>query len=152
MTTMNRNRGVLSPFVTMFILVAIVLFTALTQLESGLQVQAVRQSTVPAIEWTGLGEHIVVPGGMTVRSHASKHSDQVLDAWKIYTLLLEGQCVASAVFCGPSDIEKLYLCIDPAGRIGGLVVFGNEILTGYQAKQDYWSRKVDGPEWEVCRD
>lgn len=105
-----------------------------------------------AIEWTGLGEHVSIPGGMIVKPHANKHSDQVLDAWKIYTLLLEGQCAASAVFCGPSEIEKLYLCIDPTGRIGGLIVFGNEVLTGYQAKQDYWARKVSRPEWEVCRD
>ena len=105
-----------------------------------------------AIEWTGLGEHISIPGGIAIRRHAGKHGDQVLDAWKIYTLLLEGQCVASAVFCGPSDIEKLYLCVDPTGRIGGLIVFGEEILTGYQANQNYWTRKVGKPEWEVCRD
>lgn len=107
---------------------------------------------VNAIKWTGLGENISISSGMVVKPHASKHGDQVLDAWKIYMLLLEGQCVASAVFCGPSDIEKLYLCVDPTGRIGGLVVFGNEVLTGYQAKQDYWARKVSKPEWEVCRD
>jgi len=107
---------------------------------------------VSAIEWTGLGEHVSIPGGMIVKPHANKHNDQVLDAWRIYTLLLEGQCVASAVFCGPSDIERLYLCVDPTGRIGGLVVFGDEILTGYQAKQGYWLRKVNKSEWEVCHD
>lgn len=107
---------------------------------------------VAAIEWTGLGEHVSIPGGMTVKTHASKHNDQVLDAWKIYALLLEGQCVASAVFCGPSDIERLYLCVDPTGRIGGLIVFGEDILTGYQANQDYWTRKIGKPEWEICHD
>jgi len=113
-------------------------------------VPAVQRASVPAIEWTGLGEHVVVPPGMAVREHANKHEGQVLDAWKIYTLLLEGQCVASAVFCGPSDIEKLYLCVDLTGRIGGLIVFGGEILTGYQASQDDWAKKVDKPQWEVC--
>ena len=106
---------------------------------------------ITAIEWTGLGERVSIPGGMTVKPHAGKHSDQVLDAWKIYTLLLEGQCVASAVFCGPSDIERLYLCVDPTGRIGGLIVFGDEILTGYQANQNYWAMKVGKPEWQVCQ-
>jgi len=106
---------------------------------------------ITAIEWTGLGESVTVPPGLAVRQHANKHKDQVLDAWKIYTLLLEGQCVASAVFCGPSDIEKLYLCVDPTGRIGGLVVFGDEVLTGYQGNQDYWANKVSKPEWQVCQ-
>jgi len=114
------------------------------------RVPAVQHVSVPAIEWTGLGEHIAMPRGMTVKEHANKHRDQMLDAWKIYTYLLEGRCVASAVFCGPSDIEKLYLCVDPTGRIGGLIVFGDEILTGYQASQDYWTKKVSKPEWEVC--
>ena len=105
-----------------------------------------------AIEWTGLGEHVSIPGGMTVKPHANKHNDQILDAWKIYAYLLEGSCVASAVFCGPSDIERLYLCVDPMGRIGGLIVFGEDILTGYQGNQDYWAKKIDGPYWEVCHD
>lgn len=107
---------------------------------------------VAAIEWTGLGERVSIPGEMTIKDHANKHNDQVLDAWKIYTYLLEGNCVASAVFCGPSDIERLYLCVDPMGRIGGLIVFGEDILTGYQGNQDYWAKKIDGPYWEVCHD
>ena len=113
---------------------------------------AVQQVSVPAIEWTGLGENVEVLPGMTIREHANKHKGQVLDAWKIYGLLLEGQCVASAVFCGPSDIEKLYLCMDPTGRIGGIIVFGDEILSGYQMSQDEWAKKVDKPQWEVCDD
>ena len=105
-----------------------------------------------AIEWTGLGENITVPAGLIINGHATKHTGQVLDAWKIYTYLLEGQCVASAVFCGPSDIEKLYLCVDPTGRIGGIVRFGDEIRSGWQGNQDYWAKKVSKPEWEACND
>ena len=105
-----------------------------------------------AIEWNGLGEHITIPSGLIINGHAAKHGGQVLDAWKIYTYLLEGQCVASAVFCGPSDIEKLYLCVDPTGRIGGIVRFGDEIKSGWQGSQDYWAKKVSKPEWEACDD
>lgn len=112
----------------------------------------VSQHAAVAIEWTGLGEHVEVPSGLTIAGHAGKHIGQHLNAWIILDMLLSKQCVASAVFCGPSDIEKLYLCVDPTGRIGGLIVFGEEILTGYQANQDYWTRKVGKPEWEVCRD
>lgn len=107
---------------------------------------------ITAIEWTGLGDNVTIQPGLAVRQHANKHKDQVLDAWTIYAFLMEGRCVASAVFCGASDIEKLYLCVDPAGRIGGLIVFGEEILTGYQANQDYWAMKVGKPEWVICDD
>lgn len=157
MSTMNRSQGTSSSYLAILALVVIVPLVVLMLLGGGLsevsrvQIRA-QAGAAPAIEWTGLGEYVSIPGGMNVKGHASKHDGQVLDAWKIYTLLLEGQCVASAVFCGPSDIEKLYLCVDPTGRIGGLVVFGNEILTGYQANQRYWTRKVNKPEWEVCRD
>lgn len=158
MSTMSGSRSVPSSFIMTIALVMVALLVALTLLRSGMggvlrsRVQAaVWQPPIPAIEWTGLGERISIPGGMTVKPHADKHNDQVLDAWKIYTYLLEGNCVASAVFCGASDIERLYLCVDPTGRIGGLIVFGEEILTGYQGSQDYWAKKVNRPYWEVCQ-
>jgi len=157
MSTMSGSRSVPSSFM-MIALVIVALLVALTLLQSGMgevprsQMQlAVRRSPAPAIEWTGLGERVSIPGGMTVKPHANKHNNQVLDAWKIYTYLLEGNCVASAVFCGASAIERLYLCVDPTGRIGGLIVFGDEILTGYQGSQNYWTKKVDRPYWEVCQ-
>ncbi|MCK4300495.1 MAG: hypothetical protein KAX80_13215 [Planctomycetes bacterium] len=113
---------------------------------------AVQQVSVPAIEWTGLGENVEVLPGMTIKEHANRHRGQVLDAWKIYTYLYEGQCIASAVFCGPSDIEKLYLCMDPWGRIGGLYRFGDEITSGYEGSLEYWTNKVNGDSWGVCDD
>ena len=142
-------RGLALLFLMVLVLVGVV-GVALMGMEGQMPVPAVHRVSAPAMEWTGSGENVMVPPGMTIKWHANKHNGQVLDAWKIYGLLLEGQCVASAVFCGPSDIEKLYLCMDPGGSIGGLIVFGDEILTGYQADQDYWARKVDKPEWEVC--
>lgn len=158
MSTMSVNRTTSLYFIMMITLVAIAFLTVLLlEGKAGevpraqIYTQAVRQSPASPIEWTGLGERILIPSGMTVKPHADKHNDQVLDAWKIYTLLLEGQCVASAVFCGASDIERLYLCVDPTGRIGGLIVFGEEILTGYQGSQDYWAKKVNRPYWEVCQ-
>lgn len=97
--------------------------------------------TVP--HWLGNGQARVAEN-LRVAVHAKKHESQVLDAWKIYTLLLEGKCVASAVFCDPSG-KKLYLCVDPvSGLIGGMIVEAGEIATGYGAHASYWSSKVRG--------
>jgi len=97
------------------------------------------------------GQAIIRPG-LAINGHAHKHADQALDAWRIYGLLLAGNCVASTVYCGPSDIERLYLCTDPvSGLIGGLFVFGDEIMTGYGSREAYWKNKVRGSEWEVCK-
>jgi len=95
-----------------------------------------------------LSGQVAIRSGLKINSHAAKHDSEVLDAWKIYAMLLEGQCVASTVLCGGSEIEKLYLCRDPSGLIGGLFVIGDEISTGYGARLSYWEGKLG--RWEIC--
>lgn len=106
------------------------------------------QAGVAAIEG-----QIIIAEGLKIREHAAKHNDETLNAWIIYGQLLAGKCAASTVFCGGSEIEKLYLCIDPvSGLVGGLLVFGDEIMTGYGSHATYWERVVERDNWEICHD
>ena len=139
-----------SPLETMMLLLGMALLASLGALAL---LGSARQVFLPAVQrqaeipWT----EVDIPQDLVINEHAAKHAGQQLDAWKIYAMYLEGQCVATAVFCGPSDIEKLYLCMDPTGRIGGLYQFGEEI-TGHQGSLGYWARKVKGSQWGACND
>ena len=157
MSTMSGNQSMLSSFIAMMALSAVVLLVALMLLGGGLgevsqaQVQAVRQS-VSSTVWAIEGQ-VTIEAGLRIREHAVKHQGQALDAWKIYAQLLAGKCVASTMLCGGSEIEKLYLCVDPAsGLVGGLLVLGDEILTGYGSRAGYWESVVERDKWEACDD
>lgn len=155
MSIMSGNRNTLSSFLVMIVLVAIVLFAATMLLggslseASKMQVQAVRQSAAPAIEWLRPGQ-VDIPRNLAIRKHAAKHNGE---AEEIYKLLLEGQCVAAAKFCGGSEIERLYTCVDPVtGIVGAVLQFGNEITTGFyeRGNSGYWAGRTEREKWEVC--
>lgn len=94
---------------------------------------------------------VAIPNDLAIRGHAAKHGSE---ANQIYALLLEGKCVAVGKFCGGSDIEKLYTCVDPVtGVVGAILQFGDEITTGYFERDGsgYWDRRVEKENWEVCQ-
>lgn len=106
-------------------------------------IAAARQQQVTAPGWLS-GRQVTIPDGLSITSHAKKHVGEELDAWQIYALLLQGQCVASARYCR-SDGTELYLCVDPVtGLMGGLMVLDDVILTGYGSGARYWGGKVRG--------
>lgn len=126
------------------LLVGLVLLGAIGQVEvPTIQTGAQAGTKVPA--W--LRDQVTIPEGLTIDGHAQKHQDQALDAWLLYDLLVNGQCVASRQWCKGG--KELYLCVDPAsGMIGGLLVNGNQIITGYAGSEAYWHGKV--MDWERC--
>lgn len=150
-------KGSIRNTLNMLVLLAVVasaagVFLAWTPAMKGAVIPVrVGQQPAAAIEWTEAGKYIAIPSDLVIAEHAAKHFDQHLDAWRIYAMLLEGQCVATAVFCGGSEVDRLYLCQDPSGRIGGLIVLADEILTGYEGKLRYWENVVERDRWEVCQ-
>ena len=155
MSTMSGDRSMASSFITMFVVVTAVLLAALMLLGGGLgeaqrvQMQAVRQSSAPAIEWLR-PDQVFVPRGLLVNAHAVKHDG---DTEKIYQMLLGGKCAAVAKFCGGSEIEKLYACTDPVtGLVGIILQFGDEITTGYFShNSNNLGNRVSREKWEVCK-
>jgi len=139
------------PLETMILMFAMALLAGLAAL---VVLGLAQQTALPAMQqqveipWS----EIEIPANLRINEHASKHLGQQLDAWKIYAMLLEGQCVDTAVFCGPSDIERLYLCDSLTGLIGGIFVDGDEIHTGFGARLKYWENQLAKPKWEVCDD
>jgi len=132
-----------------FILAGVVGLVGLALLGSVEETAVVQQAAVAdsAIEWCGVN----IPADLAIAEHASKHLAQSLNAWETYSMLTQGRCVATAVYCGGSEIEKLYLCEAPSGLVGGLIVLGDEILTGYGAKPRYWTGMIRRDHWEVCK-
>lgn len=116
--------------------------------QAALEVLHEQSVTVP--EWIA-GRQIGIPPGYVINGHATKHQGEALDAWKIYTLILEGHCVASTVWCG-RDMEKLYLCVSPSGLVGGMFVLGDEIMSGFGARESYWESRLESDSWGVCDD
>ena len=168
MSTMSGDQGMLSSFIAIFALMAGAPLAALMLLGGGLsevsqaQVQAVRQSlpapasaarqagAAPAIEWLR-PDRVHVPSGLAISGHAAGHNGE---AERLYWLLVQGQCVTAAKFCGGSKIEKMYACVDPiTGIVGAILQFGDEITTGYFERDGsgYWTKRVERENWEVCK-
>jgi len=103
------------------------------------------------IDWLS-PDQIYVPDDLVIRAHAAKHNGE---AEQIYTLLLQGQCAAVAKFCGGSNIENLYTCVDPVtGIVGAILQFGDEITTGYYERggSGHWAGRTVRENWRVCAD
>ena len=155
MSTMSGSQNT-SSFLTMFALVAAALFAGMALLGGGMgrvskvQMQTVRQSAASAIEWLR-PDQVHVPSGLAVSGHAAGHNGE---AERLYWLLVQGQCVAAAKFCGGSEVERLYTCVDPiTGIVGAILQFGDEITTGYFERDGsgYWMKRVARENWEVCQ-
>lgn len=117
--------------------------------QTQLQVQRVQQVTVNVPSWLA-GEQTTLREGLTIHGHAAKHQAQAMNAWQLQTMLSNGQCVASRQWCGTGS-EELYICVDPVtGLIGGLIVVGDRIISGYAGSEGYWRGKVLGDEWGAC--
>lgn len=110
-----------------------------------------QQQAAAIPEWL-VGQQTAISNDLIINDHAEKHRDQKANAWILYSLLLEGQCVASAKFCSLNELEKLYICVDPVtGLVGGLFIIGDEIITGYGTRSfEYWDRTIINEFWEVC--
>ena len=110
-------------------------------------------AAVETPDWLA-GKQARIPSGLTIVEHTEKHKAAQLNAWKMYSMLLEGQCAASTRFCGGSDIEFLYICLDPVtGVIAGLLQFGDEIRSafGYD-DSNYWQERIRKGRWTECND
>lgn len=137
-------------FLAMLLAIGLAVLTLLMQVDTVTTVwraQPVAQKAT--IDWLR-SDQVYVPGGLTIRAHAAKHNSETE---RIYTLLLQGQCAAVAKFCGGSDIENLYTCIDPVtGIVGAILQFGDEITTGYYERSGsgHWAGRTARENWEVC--
>jgi len=109
----------------------------------------VRQAAV-SIDWLR-PDQVNVPRGLSISTHAAEHNGEVE---RLYWLLAQGQCMTAAKFCGGSEVERLYTCVDPiTGLVGAILQFGDEITTGYfeRGGSDYWVKRVAREKWEVCK-
>ena len=96
-------------------------------------------------------DQVQVPSGLVISEHSAKHNG---DTERIYKYLLEGKCTEVAKFCGGSEEEFAYFCVDPVtGIVGAILQIGDEITTGYYEKggSGYWVKRVPREHWEVCR-
>lgn len=95
-------------------------------------------------------QRVEVPSNLTIRPHAAKHNGE---AERIYNLLLAGKCATTMKYCGGSEIENMYVCVDPVtGAVGAILQFGDEIMTGYFESDGsgYWIKRAVSENWEVC--
>lgn len=107
----------------------------------------VQQSVVLEPPYWLDGQKTTIRDGLVINPHAKKHNAETLDAWLLYDLLLAQQCAASRRYCQGGS--ELYLCVTETGQIGGLIVRGSEILSGYVGSDRYWHGKVLD-EWSAC--
>jgi len=128
----------------MLMVVGLLLFVgAITLISLGptLQIDTQRVTNAPRID---------VPKHLIISPHTVKHNGE---AEYIYELLLEGRCATTTKYCGGSEVEKMYVCVDPVtGITGAILQFGDEITTGYFERDGagYWSKRVEREKWEVC--
>ena len=95
-------------------------------------------------------DQVHVPTGLAINTHAAKHHG---DTERIYANLLQGKCADVAKFCGGSESEFAYFCVDPVtGIVGAILQIGDEITTGFYEKSGsgYWVKRVPREQWEVC--
>lgn len=89
------------------------------------------------------------PPDVEISSHAEKHVGQALDAWSIYAKFQADTCTSVRRYCALG--RELYLCEDPeTGLVGGLILAGDVVITGYGARARYWENKVKSGEWGPC--
>jgi len=126
---------------------------ALTMLGSASIAQPTVNATIrqaATIEWLQ-PDQVHIPNNLVVNAHAVEHNGE---AEKLYWLIKQGQCVMAAKFCGGSEIEKMYVCVDPiTGLVGAILQFGDEVTTGYfeRGGSGYWSKRIAREDWEACR-
>lgn len=110
---------------------------------------AMYQASKVTIDWLR-PDQVHVPSGLAISAHATKHNGE---AEQIYALLLQGQCAAVAKFCGGSNIERMYICVDPVtGIVGAMLQFGDEITTGYfSSNSNYWPGRIARENWKSCQ-
>lgn len=148
---MTQTTGSIRAFLMlmMAMLLAGAVMLGLSMLGQVQAVQIARPVQFSTPHWLD-GHQVKLREGLTINGHAAKHQAQQLHAWKLRDLLLQGQCVASRRWCGGS--KELYICQDPvSGLIGGLLIIGDEIITGYAGADGYWYDKVNSAEWgDAC--
>jgi len=112
-------------------------------------VPAMRQASEVAIDWLR-PDQVHVPSGLAISMHSAKHNEETE---KIYQMLLESKCTEVAKFCGGSESEFAYFCVDPiTGIVGAILQVGDEITTGFyeRAGSGYWVKRVPREKWEIC--
>ena len=113
-------------------------------------VPIVHQASAMTIDWLR-PDQVTVPQGLVISTHAAKHHG---DTEKIYQMLLDGQCTEVAKFCGGSESEFAYFCIDPVtGIVGAILQIGDEITTGFYEKagSNYWIKRIPREGWDTCQ-
>lgn len=126
--TMTRTS--LSPLLLLFGMALLAGLGALVLLGSAQVTTApvVHQASAVTIDWLQPDQVMVPQGLTTISTHAAKHHG---DTEKIYQMLLQGQCTEVAKFCGGSESEFAYFCVDPVtGVVGAILQIGDEITTG----------------------
>ena len=144
-----------SPLETAILLFAMMLLAgvgALALLGSAqtVTVPAVHQASTVTIDWLH-PDQVHVPSGLTISAHSAKHNGETE---RIYKYLLEGQCTEVAKYCGGSESEFAYFCVDPVtGIVGAILQIGDEVTTGFYEKDGsgYWAKRVPREQWEVCK-
>jgi len=145
--------GSLETMISMFGLMLLAGIGALVLLGSAAQPAsvAVHQASDTTIDWLR-PDQVYVPSNLVVSAHVAKQHNR--DTERIYKYLLEGKCAEVAKFCGGSEQEFAYFCVDPVtGIVGAILQIGDEITTGYYEKSGsgYWVRRVPRERWEVCQ-
>ena len=148
---MTRVRP-LETMILMFGMILLAGLSALVLLGSATQTAsvAVHQASDATIDWLR-PDQVHVPGGLAINTHAAKHHG---DTERIYANLLQGKCAEVAKFCGGSESEFAYFCVDPVtGIVGAILQIGDEITTGFYEKSGsgYWVKRVPREQWEVCK-
>jgi len=143
----------LGTMVLLFVMTLIISAFALTMLSSASITLPATGATVhqaAAIDWLR-PDQVPVPNNLIISAHAAKHHG---DTEQIYANLLQGKCAEVAKFCGGSEQEFAYFCVDPVtGIVGAILQIGDEITTGYYEKpgSEYWVKRVPRERWEVCK-
>jgi len=140
-----------SPLETMILLFGMVLLAGLGAL---VLLGSAQGATVPVahqaiIDWQR-PDQVHVPSDLAISTHAAKHHG---DTEKIYQMLLDSQCTEVAKYCGGSESEFTYMCIDPiTGIVGAILQVGDEITTGFfeRSGSGYWAKRIPREQWSVC--
>lgn len=112
-------------------------------------VPTVHQANTATIDWLR-PDQVQVPDDLVISAHSAKHNG---DTEKIYQMLLDSKCTEVAKFCGGSESEFTYFCVDPVtGIVGAILQVGDEITTGFYERggSGYWAKRIPRENWEVC--
>lgn len=91
-------------------------------------------------------------GAVELSPHCAKHASEALSPARIQRMLASGECVEARRYCDAERGLELYLCTDPrTGLVGGLILAGDVVVTGYGARAAYWQGKIGaGRQWGPC--